>query len=104
MSTIAPVVAVSCGIIASISGAASGARHSIALASLGAAVGLLIGILGYLGVVFPYVGWLAWYDKAYHPTPRDKPPRLWAMLFLPAMFTTLVLAAFVPWIVVGLLA
>lgn len=103
MSTVAPVVAVGCGVVACISGAASGGRHSIALAALGACVGLALGIIGYFGVVFPYVGWLIWYEKMHHPTPLEKPPRLWAMLFLPTMITTLVLAVFVPWIVVGLL-
>jgi hypothetical protein len=102
MSKVAPVFAVGCGIIASISGAASGGRHSIVLASVGACVGLVLGIASYFGVVIPYVGWLIWHDKTYHPTPRDNPPRLWALFFLPAMFATLVLAALLPWIVIGL--
>jgi hypothetical protein len=101
MSRVGSAVVFGCGVVGCISGAASGGRYSIALAVPGACVGLALGIIGYFGVVFPYVGWLIWYERMYHPTPMEKPPRLWAMLFLTAMIATLLLAAFVPWIVVG---
>src|SRR5258707_316304 len=56
MSTVAPLVAVGCGVVAIVSGAASGGRHSIAFAAICACVGFVLGIASYFGVVFPYVG------------------------------------------------
>lgn len=100
---ISPIVGLACGFAGSVSGAASGARHPFLFAVAGGCLGLVLGIGSFWALVFPYVCWLIEYEKRHPPTAMYKQPRLWVYLFLPLMISTLVLAALMPWFVMGLL-
>jgi hypothetical protein len=99
---LSPLIAVMCAIVGGISGANAGAAISPVWSIVGGGLGVVLGFASFLAVVIPYVGWLMWIKKRRHPVPLTQPPRLWINLFLPVMLSTLVLAAVVPWYVVGL--
>jgi len=101
--TIVPIIPISCGFVGCIAGAASGARDSVVLAFVGAALGIVLGFASFWVLVIPYVLLLIQYEKRRHPAPITEPPRLWKYLFFPVMISTLIVAVLVPWYVVGLL-
>jgi hypothetical protein len=101
--SVAPIIAIACGFVGCVSGAASGARHSFLWGVAGGGLGFVLGIVSFFALVFPYVGWLVQYEKRHPTAAMNGPPRLWAYLFLPLMFATVILAALVPWFAIGLL-
>ena len=60
-------------------------------------------LVSFFALVIPYVGFLILYEKWHRPTPINTPPRLWEYLYLPLMVAAVMLAAVLPWLVVGLL-
>jgi hypothetical protein len=94
--SIAPFVALACGVIGSVSGTASGARDSILMAIVGAVFGFFIGFGCFLALAIPYVWCLIILETR---------PRLWTIwqyFFLPVMLAMLIVAALLPWYLVGL--
>lgn len=96
---IAEGVVYACGLLGCVSGAASGARHSLMLGVGGAVVGFVLGIVCFLALAFPYF-WCF--------TRVEMPERLFSMsplgkwLFVPVMAVILFAAALGPWFAVGL--
>jgi hypothetical protein len=89
-----------CGIVGSVSGAASASRSSFLLAGVGAAIGLVLGIASFCALVVPYVWWLIQVERPELQT--DTPARLQTCLFIAVMLATLILAASISWFAFGL--
>ena len=97
-----PVVA--CAVVGSVTGAASGLQHSFLLAFVGVVFGFVIGIATSFALAIPYVMWLIQYEKRNPDKALKGPPALWAFLFWPLFAVMLILAAFISWYAVDLLA
>jgi hypothetical protein len=82
-----------------VSGAASGARESIALGVVGAGVGFVLGALCFFALEFPYL-WC--FTRVEMPGPCYSMTGLGKWLFFPLMAVILLAAAVLPWLAVGL--
>jgi hypothetical protein len=97
---VAEAVVYASGLLGCVSGAASGARHSLVLGIGGAVAGLDLGVVSFFALAFPYV-WC--FTRVEMPGRLFSMSRLGKWLFLPVMAVILLAAALGSWFAVGLL-